>query len=160
MKSLIGVVLVIATGTVWAAETYKWVDERGVVNYGEKPPAGQPARIVDTRPRGTVESGDLQQMRQEAELKRRAEPQPAYPHPAATPAPVRGMDFDIYIRLQFGMTEGELLVRAGRPDYETLDNLVDLVKTYYYLPTVSNPFTTVVKLYGGRIAFMDRVKKF
>jgi len=166
MKPWIGLVIILAAGAGWAADTYQWVDEKGVVSYGEKPPAGRPARLVDTQPRGTIESGDLRQMRREAELKRRAGPQPAYPYAVAAPAPVpavapvRGMDFDIYIRLQRGMTEGELLMRAGRPDYETVDNLVDLVKTYYYLPTIANPFTTVVKLNGGRIAFMDRVKKF
>ena len=166
MKPWIGLVILLAVGAGRAADVYKWVDEKGVVNYGEKPPAGFPARRVDTQPGGTIESGDLQQMRQDAQSRRRAEPQPAYSFPAATPppvppaVPVRGLDFDIYIRLQRGMTEGELLLRAGRPDYETVDNLVDLVRTYYYLPTISNPFTTIVKLSGGRIAFMDRVKKF
>ena len=73
---------------------------------------------------------------------------------------VRGMDFDTFIRLQRGMTEGELLVRAGRPDYETVDNLYDYDRTLYYFPTIANPFTTVVKLRSGRIATLERVKKF
>lgn len=166
MKSCVALLLVVAAGPGWGAETYKWVDENGIVNYGEKPPAGRPATIVDTQSRGTIESGDLQQAPQGEEFERRAEPRPAYPYhvPAPAPvraeAPVRGMEFDVYIRLQRGMTEGELLIRAGRPDYETVDNLVDFVKTYYYLPTVSNPFTTSVTIYGGRIAAIDRVKKF
>ncbi|MGH8650071.1 MAG: hypothetical protein ACREUP_12345, partial [Burkholderiales bacterium] len=82
------------------------------------------------------------------------------PLPALTLPSVRGMDFDTYIRLQRGMTEGELLVRAGRPDYESVDNLVDYDRTLYYFPTVANPFTTVVKLRSGRIAYIQRVKKF
>lgn len=167
MKSWIGVVFIIATGMVWAAETYKWVDERGVVNYGEKPPAGRPARIVDTEPRGIIESGDLQQMRLEAEPKRRGERQRPNAYPAAPPVPapaatpVRGMEFDTYIRLQRGMNEGELLLRAGRPDHESVDNLHhDIVKTYYYYPTAADPYTTAVTLRGGRIFSIDRVKKF
>ena len=84
----------------------------------------------------------------------------AYPRPAPTLPSVRGMDFDTYIRLQRGMTEGELLVRAGRPDHESVDNLVDYDRSLYYLPTVANPFTTVVKLRSGRIAHIQRVKKF
>ena len=82
------------------------------------------------------------------------------PLPAPTLQSVRGMDFDTYIRLQRGMTEGELLVRAGRPDYESVDNLVDYDRSLYYLPTVANPYTTVVKLRSGRIAYIQRVKKF
>jgi len=58
------------------------------------------------------------------------------------------------------MTEGELLVRAGRPDYESVDNLHDYDRTLYYFPTVANPYTTVVKLRSGRIAHLERVKKF
>ncbi len=73
----------------------------------------------------------------------------------------RGMDFDVFIRLQTGMTEGELLLRAGIPDYEGMDNIRhDIVKSYYYFPTVANPYTTVVTLRGGRIANLERIKKF
>jgi len=35
------------------ADIYKWVDEKGVVNYGESPPAGRAARIL-TRDDGKV----------------------------------------------------------------------------------------------------------
>jgi hypothetical protein len=34
------------------------------------------------------------------------------------------------------------------------------VKTYYYFPTNPDPWTTVVTLVGGRIANMDRQKRF
>ncbi len=37
---------------------------------------------------------------------------------------VRGMDFDVYIRLRKGMTEGELLERAGPPDHQAVDGSV------------------------------------
>lgn len=113
--------------------------------------------------------------------------------PAAFPAePARGMAFDVYIRLKAGMTEAELLQRAGPPDYEsdggwvtrsqiivqgsrvidpatgrsapqrsaTRNELTLPVKTWYYLPTLSDPFTTAVTLTGGRISHLDRQKKF
>jgi hypothetical protein len=70
------------------------------------------------------------------------------------------MEFDIYIRLQTGMSEGELLVRAGRPDHEAIDNLADYDRTYYYFPTVANPYTTMVRMRSGRILSLDRVKQF
>jgi hypothetical protein len=84
----------------------------------------------------------------------------AYPPPAPALQSVRGMEFDTFIRLQRGMTEGELLVRAGRPDHESVDNLYDYDRTLYYFPTVANPYTTVVKLRSGRIASLERVKRF
>ncbi len=59
----------------------------------------------------------------------------------ALPAePVRGMAFDVYVGLKVGMNS------AGQ--------------TWYYLPTLSDPFTTAVTLTGGRISHLDRQKKF
>ena len=73
----------------------------------------------------------------------------------------RGLAFDVYIRLREGMTEGELLLRAGKPDAEVVESLThDIVKTYYYYPTPSDPWITSIRLQGGRIANIDRVKKF
>lgn len=72
----------------------------------------------------------------------------------------RGMDFDVYIRLQNGMSEGELLLRAGKPDSESVENIRnDIVKTYYYFPTTSNPWITAITLRGGKIVNIERTKK-
>ena len=164
MKSLIVLVSLLMAGACFSAETYKWVDDKGVVNYGEKPPANRRAQPVDTNPRTVIETGGQFSQKPEVERRRNAEdfqrPQAAVA-PAEASYPVRGMEFDVYIRLQRGMTEGELLLRAGRPDHQSLDNVVyDVVKTYYYFPTSANPYTTVVTLRGGRIDELDRVKKF
>ena len=79
---------------------------------------------------------------------------------AAQPAPqVRGMDFDTYIRLDRGMSEGELLLRAGPPDYAAVDDLAGIVKSFYYYPTLNDPFMTVVTLRGGRVDHIERTKK-
>jgi hypothetical protein len=163
VNPLIGMLLTLAAGVCLAGETYKWVDERGVINYGEKPPANHPATPVNTQPSGTIETGAPRSQKVEAEPRRVADEQPRPQVPAAAPYPAaaRGMDFDVYIRLQRGMTEGELLLRAGKPDHESLESFRhDIVKTYYYFPTVSNPFTTVVTLRGGRIDDLDRIRKF
>jgi hypothetical protein len=167
VKRLLGLLLAIVAGGSVAAETYKWVDEKGVITYGEKPPAGRAARPVDVTPVGPTGPVDGLQDRSDSGKRRPAEDlrtQPApvavSPQPPAT-APVRGMAFDTFIRLQPGMTEGELLVRAGQPDHESVENFrAAIVKTYYYFPTVANPFTTVVTVRGGRIANLDRVKRF
>jgi hypothetical protein len=165
MRLLIGLLIGLAASACVAAEAYKWVDEKGVVNYGEKPPEERRSRPVDTRPSGTIETGGLFDPKPDAGKRRQNDgdysPQIIHvPALAPGPMPVRGMEFDTYIRLQRGMTEGELLVRAGRPDYEAVDNLVDYDRTLYYFPTVANPFTTVVKLRSGRIDYIQRVKKF
>ena len=165
MKPLFGLAIVFTAGACLAADAYKWVDEKGIVNYGEKPPANRPASPVDTKPSGIVEGGSQFGQKPEPDKRGATEdrrPQTiALPVPAPGPAGVRGMEFDTYIRLQRGMTEGELLLRAGRPDHESVENLRhDIVKTYYYFPTVADPYTTAVTLRGGRIFNLERTKKF
>jgi hypothetical protein len=155
-------VLVLAAAPVSAAETYRWVDEKGVVNYGEKPPPNRPAKPVNTEPTGVIESGSSSGQKSGAGQA----DEPRRPQVIAVPVPVpagpavRGMEFDTFIRLQTGMSEGELLVRAGRPDHESIDNLADYDRTFYYFPTVANPYTTMVRLRSGRIVSLDRVKQF
>jgi hypothetical protein len=166
MKAMAGLMLFLMTGAVLAAETYRWVDEKGVVNYGEKPPANRQSKPVSTLPSGVIETGGQFSQRSRAEPERSREepsrqPVAAAPVPAPSAVAARGMEFDVYIRLQRGMTEGELLLRAGRPDHHTIDNLMDdIAKTYYYFPTSANPFTTVVTLRGGRISGLDRIRQF
>jgi hypothetical protein len=171
MKLLIGVFFSLAAGTCLAADAYKWVDEKGVTNYGEKPPQSRPAQPVNTVPSGVIEGGN-QFTQKPPPVDRHADlppPPPSSPAPSSSyggppaPGPVaaRGMDFDVFIRLQRGMTEGELLLRAGPPDYQGVDNAYyDFVKSYYYFPTIANPYTTVVRVRGGRIANLERIKKF
>ncbi len=165
------IVLCLGVAMVWAAgmataQTYKWVDERGVTTYGNKPPAGRAAQRVDTQPLGPVDLTEAQQKRVEADIRRRVDMQPApVPPPAPAPslavAPARGMGFDTYIRLARGMSEGELLLRAGQPDQVSVDNVqAGIVKSFYYYPTSGDPYITVVTLRGGRIANMERTKKF
>ena len=167
MKTALALILVAAAAVCSAADAYKWVDEKGVTNYGEKPPDAVPATPVSTEPRGVIEtSGGVGQPR-DTNVSRQPEarpiqviPVPVQPSYAAA-QPVRGMAFDIYIRLERGMTEGELLVRAGPPDHESMEGGWDYAaKTYYYFPTVADPFTTVVSLRDGRIANLQRIKKF
>lgn len=165
MALLIALTLAFASGACLAAETYKWVDEKGIVNYGGKPPANRPAVLVNTVPNEIVESGSRFGQKPEPDKRGTTEDRRlqivAVPVPAARPVAVRGMDFDTYIRLQRGMTEGELLLRAGRPDHESAENLRhDVVKTYYYFPTVADPYTTAVTVRGGRIFNLERTKKF
>jgi hypothetical protein len=79
---------------------------------------------------------------------------------SVAPTDPRGMDFSVYIRLQIGMSEGELLLRAGKPDSAAVENLSGVaIKTYYYYPTLADPWITTITLRGGKIISLDRVKK-
>ncbi|HVY05661.1 MAG TPA: hypothetical protein VHB46_06755 [Burkholderiales bacterium] len=84
---------------------------------------------------------------------------PALPANSADP---RGMEFDVYIRLREGMSEGELLERAGPPDYQNVSSASadGFTRTYYYYPTTSDPFTTIITVDGGVITEMKRERKF
>lgn len=167
MRAVLSLIVLVAAGACHAAQTYKWVDEKGVTNYGEKPPENVRAVPVDTDPQGPIGTGGEVEKKVETERRRTLQERPVQavpvpqPSPYATAAPVRGMSFDTFVRLERGMTEGELLLRAGSPDHASLDTDAGiLVKTYYYFPTISDPFTTVVTLYGGRIGDLQRIRKF
>lgn len=82
--------------------------------------------------------------------------------PLAAPAsdePPRGMAFEVYIRLELGMTEGELLLRAGKPDQRSNDDIRGAQKTFYYYPTAANPHLTTITLRAGRIANIERIRQ-
>lgn len=143
-----------------AAEIYRWLDERGATQYGQRPPENRPSKLVNSRP--AVASVDT--------AGRLLDP----PKPVAQPAPqvavltppqplapqVRGMDFGVYIHLRRGMSEGELLLRAGKPDQETFEGGRNFVlKSLYYYPTLADPYITLVTLRSGRIADIERTRK-
>jgi hypothetical protein len=92
----------------------------------------------------------------------------------------RGLAFDKYISIQRGMSEGELLGIAGPPDLVS-DQGIALaapatvqsapgvrtparaglaLKTWTYLPTPADPFTTTITLVGGRVSELERVRRF
>ena len=118
---------------------------------------------------------ERQQKREAHEEKKAAE------RAALAPKPVRGLEFRKYVNLQQGMTEGELLGIAGEPDLMSDQGVAIaapaatvpvnrnfnvaareglVMKTYTYLPTSADPFTTTITMVGGRISDMDRVRKF
>ncbi len=81
--------------------------------------------------------------------------------PSVAAEAARGMGLNTYIRLQQSMTEGELLSRAGAPDHVAVEGVSPHVtKSFYYYPTTSDPFITVVTVRGGRISNLERTKKF
>lgn len=73
--------------------------------------------------------------------------------------PPNGMAFEVYIRLEHGMTEGELVLRAGKPDHQVIENYRDGHKSLYYYPTSANPYLTTVSLRNGRIVNIERIRK-
>ncbi len=78
------------------------------------------------------------------------------------------------------MTEGELLGIAGEPDLLVDEGLAISapatvqtgrntrgaarnamsLRSYTYLPTPGDPFTTTITLVGGRVSEIERIRKF
>ena len=168
MRSLLLLAL-LACATSACAQVYRWVDEKGRVNYSNSaPPAGVKSTVVDADARAGAPSPDTQDCytlrcqgeRMEQRIARRDELENrlAAERAAAAPPPPRGLDFRNYLSLYRGMSEGELLTVAGAPDFLSSDVFAD--KRYTYFPTPANPFTTTVSLVGGRVNHIERVRKF
>ncbi|MGH8689739.1 MAG: DUF4124 domain-containing protein [Burkholderiales bacterium] len=168
MRALLLVSLLLTASAV-SAQVYRWVDGKGTVHYSNAtPPAGVKATLIDPDAKAGPPSPEswecytvrCQGERLEQRLARREELEVrlAAERAAATPKPPRGLEFRKYISIQRGMHEGELVTIAGSPDLLFWD--ARAVKTYTYLPTVADPFTTTITLIRGRISEIDRVRKF
>ena len=162
----VGILLFLLASAV-QAQVYRWVDKNGTVYYSDKPPpAGVKSTTVDIDARSGPPSEDSRECysvrcqgeRMEDRIARRyeADARAAARRPPAPPPP-RGLSFSNYISLQRGMTEAELIGYAGTPDVMFRDRHV---VTYSYLPTATDPFTTVVTVNSGRISNIDRIRKF
>jgi hypothetical protein len=151
-----------------SAQVYRWVDDEGRVHYSnETPPPGVRATTVNINAQPGPPSADTaechtvrcQGERMEQRIARRdvLDAQLAAERAALAPPPVRGLEFRKYVSIQRGMTEGELLGIAGEPDLRTRDRSL---RTYTYLPTPADPFTTTITLVRGRVQETERVRKF
>ena len=97
-----------------------------------------------------------------------------FPGAYAQTGNARGLDYQSYLRLQRDMTEGQVLSVAGQPDLladqgfsenpspQTSDQerKALAIRTYTYLPTAADPYTTTVTLVGGRVTDIRRDPKF
>jgi hypothetical protein len=142
-------------------------------NAKEGPPAPETGECYTIRCQG--ERLEERQRRREQEQARETAERDA----AAAKQP-RGLDFRRYVSIQRGMSEGELLSVAGQPDFVSDQGIAlaapDTVqagryrrvparsgyslKTWTYLPTSADPFTTTITLVGGRVSDVERVRKF
>jgi len=84
----------------------------------------------------------------------------------------RGLDFRTYLSIQRGMTEGQVLSIAGPPDVQAEEGVAFsnqisardraaartalAAKTYTYLPTAADPYTTTVTFVGGQLTEIQR----
>ncbi len=142
-------------------------------NAKEGPPAPESGECYTVRCQGE-RMEERQRRREAAEAKEQAE------RAAAAAKQPRGLDFRAYVSIQRGMSEGELLSIAGQPDFVSDQGIAlaapDTVpvgrhrrvparagyslKTWTYLPTSADPFTTTITLVGGRVSDIERVRKF
>jgi hypothetical protein len=157
------------------AQIYRWVDQNGKVQYSNvKPPKGVQATVVDADAKEgppAPQSTECYTVRcqgermEERQRKRDAEEAKAsQERAAAAPKAPRGLDFRNYVRIQRGMSEGELLTIAGEPDFVSDQGFAgpgaQRMATWTFLPTPGDPFTTTITLVGGRVSDTERVRKF
>lgn len=154
------------------------------------PPQGVKSTIVDPDARvglPSAESTECYTIRcqgermEERQRKRQTEAERmAAERAAAAPKQYRGLEFRKYLSIQRGMSEGELLGIAGEPDMKADQGIaisapvtIQLgpnhvgpgraglsMKTYTYMPVPGDPFTTTIRLVGGRVDEIERVRKF
>lgn len=178
-------------------QAYKWRDDKGMTHYGQHPSASFDSKPVDTQPYGPFSDEPkkchtirCQGERLDAEKARKAETEAKTATPVIAAPGVRGLSFEDYIRIQRGMNEGEVLLRAGPPDQITEEpagvishfprfsrvatqfggivvfpgvvtqSIVSIGKSFYYYPTVADPFLTKITFTGGRVFEIERIKKF
>jgi hypothetical protein len=152
-----------------AAQVYRWVDDKGTVHYSNAaPPKGVKATVIEANVKPgppSPESTECYTVRCQGERleerlarRERIEARDYAERIAATPPRPRGLDFRAYVSLSRGMTEGELVTIAGKPDMLSTDRRA--ITTYTYLPTPGDPFVTTITLTYGRISEIDRVRKF
>jgi hypothetical protein len=86
----------------------------------------------------------------------------------------RGLDFTSFLHLERGMTEGQVLSIAGQPDLLADQGFTErssaqaagwernalVVRTYTYLPTSADPYTTTITLVGGQVTDIRRDQSF
>lgn len=190
MRAAVAMILLVASVAA-NAQIYRWVDAKGTVHYSNaSPPEGVKATIVDPEGRAGPPAPDsadcytvrCQGERLEQRLARREAEEARYAAERAANMPPRprGLDFRVYVSIQRGMSEGELLVLAGEPDLLVDQGLAIAapitaqtarrsstagrgalsLKTWTYLPTVADPFITTITLVGGRVSEIERVRRF
>lgn len=154
-----------ASGRV-GSEVFRSVDDNGTPSFSQSPPTGRASAPVELKPlSGTIDTVKPAPVPVAAPAARVAPPPPAPPvAPVAERAPPagapRGLPFETYILIRRGMSEGELLGRAGPPDYRGNEvNRGLLQESWYYLPTPSDPFTTIIQMRGGRVVDTERIRK-
>lgn len=168
LKKILALVLLVWMNAA-SAQIYRWVDEKGTVHYSNAaPPKDVKATVFDSQAKAGPPSPESQECytvrcqgeRLEQRLARREEleARDAATRAAAAPPRARGLDFRKYISLYRGMSEGEFLDIAGAPDILTHEGWSG--RSYIYLPTPGDPFTTTVVIGAGRIRGIERVRKF
>ncbi|MEW5710456.1 MAG: DUF4124 domain-containing protein [Pseudomonadota bacterium] len=194
-RTLVFAALALGCAGAAAEPAYKWKDAKGVTHYGDAPPSGVSVErvIEDTRYPVNPEACrtircQLDRIQASKRLEAEAEASAIRADPSWASPAARGLPFEVFIHLRRGMTESEVLARAGPPDLQTVEGvdevqqtlaearpvgprdargfssikLIDsrIVKTWTYLPTASDPFTTVITFRGGRVENIERIRKF
>jgi hypothetical protein len=173
------------------AQIYRWTDAGGRTHFSNQaPPPGVNAVVVDPNAREVAPAPPAQsgpdchtlacQLERLEERERRRSEREARERAGREARAPRGLAFADYLRIQRGMTEGEVLAIAGEPDLVSDQGIAIAapstvpigrnvigparaglaLKTWTWLPTAADPFVTTVTLVGGRVSEIERVRRF
>ena len=156
MRGLFFVLLLIAFSQGTSAQIYRWTDANGQVHFSNAaPPPGVKATVVDANAKEGPPAPDstecytvrCQGERMEERQRKRdleesrvaAEPDLVADQGVAISAPTAVQ----------GTRNAVIAARAGL-----------VMKTYTYMPTSADSFTTTITLVGGRVSEIERARKF
>jgi hypothetical protein len=152
--------LVLGGGTVLAADLYRCPGRDGTPVYSDRS-CGKDAEVVGSvpdQPSVTVQPHTGNDVNVNVEVNNNV--QLSTPPPAAPVRESRGLPFELYRRLDRGMSEGEILAIAGAPERETVDavNTRDGIQTksYYYVSEGRNASITRIQFTNGTVTRIDR----
>jgi hypothetical protein len=149
-----------------AIETYKCIDEKGVVLYSDVPCGTDATQIsVDVIPPGDgvvqpmLRPGEIDLL-EEATARGRMDQEKRQQQEQAGPKPYRGMTLRTFGLLSVGMSEAEVRYIAGAPDRETIEGVNTRLgftrKSYYYIKEGHNASITRIRFVNGTVTHLDR----
>lgn len=79
---------------------------------------------------------------------------------AALPAPAATLDFKVFIQLQRGMNEAQVLYLAGKPDLASVQSpLWGGRRTWHYIPSDTDGEPWITTLHFSEIGILTRIDR-
>jgi hypothetical protein len=162
-KPLISLLLMFAvTPAALAGNLYRCPSKSGPPVYSDQEcPGGQVVgKVPDRQPPAAEPAGNELNINVEVNNNIQAPASPAPPPAVDYSTGPRGMPFEVFRRLDRGMSEGEVFAIAGPPERETVDSSNFYTgtqrKSYYYVNVGRNASVTRIHFTNGTVTRIER----